>query len=257
MDATARILDALIATHERFVEHGIWHCLTYGTLLGAVRDGDLIPWDYDFDLMIRPCDVGRVLALTRASAARGIAFQPVQVPAGALAVNPLGLGPAWGGAVGVFADGDKIADLYAFTLFDDGVLRRFDVEQDVYWVPHSSVPHFFFERLESAAIRGRTFPIPQHAEVFLAGVYGEDWRTPYRAVRQGGAPRDGATDYGDRYEPKLAAEIAWCEAHGWNRSKYATSAAGRGRFARPDRSARRRAPRTRRAPSGGARAVSC
>jgi hypothetical protein len=38
---------------------------------------------------------------------------------------------------------------------------------------------------------------------------------------QGGAPREGTTTHGDRYEPKLAAEVAWCVELGWDRSQYA------------------------------------
>ncbi|MFP5378471.1 MAG: hypothetical protein ACLGHP_01685, partial [Vicinamibacteria bacterium] len=117
-------------------------------------------------------------------------------------------------------DERKIGDLYAYTLFNDGVLRRYDTSHEVYWLPHSSIPHFFVERLETATLRGRPYPIPQHAGAFLAGCYGEDWQTPYRAVRQGGTPREGVTSYSDRYAPKLAAEIAYAEAHGWSRDKY-------------------------------------
>jgi hypothetical protein len=216
-----RIRRGLAYVHERFEAHGVWHCLAYGTLLGAVRDGDLVPWDYDFDLLIQPRDVDRIVALSARTAADGIAFRREIAGSHMLAVNPRGITDAASGAVSVWLDAEKIADLYAFTLFDDGVLRRFDVERDTYWVPHSSFAHYFVERLESATIGGRAYPVPQDARRLLADTYGDDWRTPYRAVQQGGQPREGTTIHGDRYEPHLDAQIAWCEARGWDRSRYA------------------------------------
>jgi hypothetical protein len=199
-------------------DHGIWHCLTYGTLLGAVREQDVIAWDDDFDLFIRPRDIRRLLSL-EAAASHGFRFELVRLRPTQLAVNPCAV-DGGAGQIAVWRDGAKCGDLFAFTLFNDGVLRRFDLETGVYWVPHSSFPHYFVDMLDTATIRGRTYPAPRRADVFLAGVYGADWRTPYRAERLGGTGRAGVTIHGDRYEPKLRTEIAWCEAQGWDRTRY-------------------------------------
>ncbi len=214
------IASALFDLHRLFDRHGIWHSLTYGTLLGAVRDGRIIPWDYDFDLFIKPADLP-LIDEVMADAPHGLTVERAMIEPAALAVNPERIGPFWGSHLRCFKDGARMGDLYAFTLFEDGVLRRFDLAQDAYWCPHSSFPHFFVEQLGSATIDGQRYPAPQHADMFLAGVYGDDWRTPYQAEMQGGAPREGTTTHGDRYEPKLAAEAAWCEAQGWDRAKYA------------------------------------
>lgn len=218
---TARLASALDYVHRRFDAHGIWHCLMYGTLLGAVRDSDLIPWDYDFDLLVRPRDGRRILRLNAETAVDGFLFAPSVVSGGQLAVNPGGMTHCSAGAIEVRWHGEKLADLYTFTLFADGVLRRFDVGTGAYWVPHSSFAHFFVEQLDSARIGDRDYPIPRHADRLLADTYGQDWRTPYRAVQQGGTLREGTTVHGDRYEPHLLAQIAWCEAQGWDRSQYA------------------------------------
>jgi len=54
---TLKIIDKL------FNENKIWYIGAYGTLLGAIRHWDLIPWDDDGDLIIRRKDVGKILAL--------------------------------------------------------------------------------------------------------------------------------------------------------------------------------------------------
>jgi hypothetical protein len=218
--STDIIASALFDLHQLFDRHGIWHSLTYGTLLGAVREGDIIAWDYDFDLFIKPSELP-LIDEVMATAPGGLTIERAVLDGRALAVNPERMGAFWGSHLKCFKDGEAMGDLYAFSLFNDGVLRRFDLAQDTYWCPHSSFPHFFVEQLGHASIRGHRYPAPQHAEQFLAGVYGADWQTPYRAVTQGGEGREGTTTHGDRYEPKLAAEVAWCEAQGWDRAKYA------------------------------------
>ncbi|HWB23106.1 MAG TPA: LicD family protein [Gaiellaceae bacterium] len=214
-----RVESALRATHALLEEAGIWHCVTYGTLLGAVRDGALIPWDHDFDFFIRAGDLSRVLALD--GSRDGLRFLRTTKSSAELALGGGRVGTFDAMRIAVFDGETHLGDLFAPTLFDDGVLRIYDLATEVNWTPHSSFPHFFVETLSTVRIGSDEYPGVGHAEQFLAGVYGDDWQTPYRSVMDGGELRTGSTTHGDTYEPKLADEIAWCEARGWDRSRYA------------------------------------
>lgn len=58
------ILVETAAAFDRFCnEHGIRYFAAYGTALGAVRDGGLIPWDDDFDVYMLREDYERLIAL--------------------------------------------------------------------------------------------------------------------------------------------------------------------------------------------------
>ena len=49
-------LSILSAFHKVCVRNGIEYMLTFGSLLGAVRDGGMIPWDYDVDVFVHARD---------------------------------------------------------------------------------------------------------------------------------------------------------------------------------------------------------
>jgi len=206
--------------HGLFERKKIWHCLAYGTLLGAVRDGDIIEWDHDFDFFIRPEDLFSVLSLNHEIRKDGFRFRLRRHPGTYLAVSRNDTESFWNGSVSVEWNGVKVGDLYAFVTFSDGVLRRFDFDTDVYWCPHSSFPAYFIEKIETVILDGIPYPAFRSVEKWLEGVYGTDWETPYRAPIQGGEHRKDVTIYGDRFVPKLREEIAWCRDRGWNPGLY-------------------------------------
>jgi len=219
------IYHCLQYVHSLLEKNDIWHCLAYGTLLGAVRDGDIIEWDHDFDFFIQPDDLFAILSLNHAAREDGFHFKLMRYVGRSLAVNANKTGSFWNCAVAVEWKGKKVGDLYAFFTFSDGVLRRFDLENDVYWCPHSSFPAYFIEKTETVMLNGAPYPGLRAPGKWLEGVYGKDWEIPYRAPMQGGAPRKDVTIHGDRFVPKLKAEIAWCREQGWNPARYAGSPA--------------------------------
>jgi hypothetical protein len=219
-DRPSIVAASLAVVSEALTAEGIWHSLAYGTLLGAVRDRDIIPWDHDFDLFARPNDILRILALNGPLAPHGLEIVLLRYPGSVLAMNPGGV--AWFDPMHlqVRLDGEYIGDLFMPSLFADGVLRIFDFATDVYWTPHFSVPHSLFAETGAVVIRGRTYPAMGQAEAFLALMYGPNWRVPYRSVVDGGEPADGVTTHSHRYVPRLRGAIAQAEALGWDREAY-------------------------------------
>jgi len=219
-DTPSVVAASLAAVSQALTACGIWHSLAYGTLLGAVRELDIIPWDHDFDLFVRPIDIPRILALNATLTPQGLEIVQLRYPGSVLAMNPGGI--AWFDPMHlqVRLDGKYIGDMFMPSVFSDGILRIFDFATHVYWTPHFSMPHFLFAETGTAMIRGQIFPAIRQAETFLTLMYGANWRVPYRSVVDGGEPAEGVTTHSHRYMPHLRGAITQAEHLGWDRHVY-------------------------------------
>jgi len=47
-----KLLKCMKDVHKTFEKNGVWYIIAFGTLLGAVRHGHIIPWDDDIDLIV-------------------------------------------------------------------------------------------------------------------------------------------------------------------------------------------------------------
>lgn len=162
-DAVRPLLDSISEVIDVVAECGIEAFLTYGTLLGAVRDGKLIGHDSDADLGYvskhsDPADVVvESFALQRALRDRG--YQVVRYSGAAIKVDV------------VESDGAvRGLDLFG------GFLR----DGQLHLLGEIRTP---FERewifpLSSASLEGRSFPVPADPDRLLVATYGESWRVP-------------------------------------------------------------------------------
>jgi len=58
-----KLLNALSFIHETFEKNKIWYIIIAGTLLGAVRHNEIIPWDDDVDIAISHVDANKIWKL--------------------------------------------------------------------------------------------------------------------------------------------------------------------------------------------------
>jgi SAM-dependent methyltransferase len=157
-----RLLDRLARVQADLEELGLRPFVVYGTLLGAVRDGDLIPHDDDADLGYvsaheHPADVLREnLALERALRQRG--YSVLRHSGGHLQLT--------------FSGADVALDHYIdiFTAFVTG--------DRTYLCFQVGAEGLDLRARTDVTIRGRRFPAPIASEALLAATYGPGWRIP-------------------------------------------------------------------------------
>ena len=141
----------------------------HGTLLGLLRDGDLLPWDDDLDLSVPQEYIVPTLGTLHAHQSRlprsdrlaWMAETVVDSDTGRIQgvvlcypeTNPLGL--------------RKFAASVWFMFPENGQIRQYI----------NAAPNRFFRRHAELLYRGRPYPIPLDAEEYLEVHYG-DWRTP-------------------------------------------------------------------------------
>ncbi len=157
LDQTAEVLRVLTE------ECDLPAFITYGTLLGAVRDGKLIGHDDDVDVAYlspheHPADIAREsFDLQRTFVRRG--WEVKRFSAGFLQVN-------FAGQDGVF----RHVDVFTCFRVHDRFYQAFAVGADL---PRSAIVP-----LGQVTLNGRQLPAPADPDALLVATYGPSWRVP-------------------------------------------------------------------------------
>ncbi len=166
---------------------GVPYHLEGGTLLGIIREGDLLPWDFDVDLSIPSTALPALLALKWRIRSRLLRFRVRRFG---------GDGLAWRrGDIRIVKLRNRRWDCLIAPITID-ILVKYRQGEDVYWQASDKVmkvPALHYRSFEEIRFRGRTLRVPNEPAGYLALKYG-DWRTP---VKEWNCARDERTVVGD------------------------------------------------------------
>ncbi len=138
-------------------EAGIHHWITYGALLGLIRDGELIKWDTDVDIAVGP-DVN-FAAVENALTAAGMPITKTRSADGR--VN-----------VAKFLCGNTAGDIFMTQEIGKKLVTHEGKS------PHVFVFSHLYAGSEMREFNGFKVPVPKNAETYLAHIYGPNWRVP-------------------------------------------------------------------------------
>lgn len=171
----------LIKTTNIFEKEKLPYFLEAGTLLGIVRDKDLIPWDHDVDLCITSNNIMHLLNLRWKFLLKGYKFS--------VRKNPFAYGPVNKGDVRMV----KIKPIFPYLIkaFQRGAAANFPVidvfvkysdNENVFWQVEGHVLRIskkYYESHELLPFFGATLRAPQNYIGYLTDKYG-DWKVPVK-----------------------------------------------------------------------------
>ena len=155
--------ECLLIIKDIFDRHDVKFWLIYGTLLGAIRDGDLIPWDRDIDIGTFESDAEK----------------------------------RWPAILEMLDNGFKVLRTNSFGNSVQFIRGREQVDMSSYepymrngrrlwrWGRFFE-PNDYFTGFREVPFLGTTFLVPEHAEKFLCDHYrGDEWKNPNPKCKHG------------------------------------------------------------------------
>lgn len=212
-----RLFETLCAVTDVFEALGLPYLLTGGTLLGAIREGDIIKNDIDLDFDFLGSDIVKLEGAKQGLIDQGIVLDIGQTRRVIPFKNPALTATTCARDIVKIYDlhGQPLGDICGYHLFSDGILRQINVETGAYFNAKMSFPMWFFENVQWATIRGRQFRVPAEPELYLNRVYGDHWRTPIARNDRKNIPA-GYGSSGARLDADLETAIAEAKERGWS-----------------------------------------
>ena len=168
LQALMRGCEALLRLLAR---HRLEHWLDWGTLLGCVRHGNIIPWDYDADLCMPWPAYQRLRALLAEHDGQldNLLLYPDYYGADDQTIM-LGFADWPDDAIGI--------DIVAYDLVDDHLRSRLGPQLLADFPAQYDSPAELILPLARLPMLGRHAQVPRRPEARLVECFGPDWRTP-------------------------------------------------------------------------------
>jgi len=206
-------IEALGQVKEVLDKHGIKYWLDMGTLLGAVRNGKIIPWDHDIDLGLWDAQISNIHQIHKEFCDKGFAVDIVKLRKEKCLISFNYYHLADNNAIRKWLviknSGGKLlhclnhvlsipnydaveseATSITKTLARISLILPNILKKQCYRIIRSvepkigseyvtvAVPSHYFQNLSTSMFYGMEFRVPSPVEKYLEYRYGEDWRIP-------------------------------------------------------------------------------
>lgn len=192
-----KVKNVLSDTISLFEKHDIKYWLDHGTLLGIIRDKELIPWDHDVDICISGEDVGKFLAIKKKF--------PFKYRI-SMRYDDTGRLPGTLRLVKIKYWHRKYLRLFKFQELFLDIFIKYKVGDYYYWIDTHTpkrVKAKYHDDLDTIYWDNRDYVIPSNVDQYLTDRWG-DWRTP---VKDFDASLDDLAIYDQlQYKPKRRAK---------------------------------------------------
>jgi hypothetical protein len=146
------------------------------TLLGAVRDKNIIVNDVDIDFGVNIEDAAIVKGLREIIRRDGYQFEILNVRYAADINSWDKLSPSSLPTLRIYFLGKHVGDIYFYLRCPDGFMRRYDKKSSVYFWPPATYPAWFTDELITVKVRNLELPAPRDPEILLEHWFGSDWK---------------------------------------------------------------------------------
>ena len=178
-----------IKTHLNFLtnllkRNKIPYWLTYGTLLGMIRNKDIIPGDIDFDIGAHSNSAETMLELNNEIRDKGYEFiwrynkDDMKVRVNMTAPNNTKM------FLKLNYNNKTVGDIFLYHPLKDGNFRVYEPLHKILTFQNSLIFAYQIENLEEIKVENEVYSVPNFANCTLRFIYGDMWIYPMRLIDQ-------------------------------------------------------------------------